>query len=178
MDQPKIQVLVIGAGYAGLLATVRLAMKTRHENVQITLINPSEIFVERPRLHQFAANQSLKQRPIVEILRGTGVQFVQAEVTAIDVRRIEVILQTSARRLKYDYLLYTAGSSVDLDKVPGVRQHAYTLSPTGPHSAEILRKKLPALNKQGGHLLIVGGGPTGIESAAEFAESYPGLQVT
>ena len=78
MNQPKIQVLVVGAGYAGLLATVRLAMKTRHDNVQITLINPSELFVERPRLHQFAANQLVKQRPIAEVLHGTGVQFIQA----------------------------------------------------------------------------------------------------
>src|SRR5215475_15098021 len=91
MNQPKVQILVIGAGYAGLLATVRLAMKTRHENVRITLINPSEKFVKRPRLHQFAANQLLKQRPINEVLRGTGVKFIQATVTEIHVQQRELI---------------------------------------------------------------------------------------
>ncbi|HLO32803.1 MAG TPA: FAD-dependent oxidoreductase [Anaerolineales bacterium] len=180
MVQQKVQVLVIGAGYAGLLGAVRLAMKSRHQNVQITLINPSEMFVERPRLHQFAANQLIKQRPISDVLSGTGVQFIQAVVTAIDVKRQEVIVQTDGnhQRLPYDYLLYTAGSTVDRDSIPGIRQYAYTLNPTGPQSAEALRSILPELNRQHGHLAVVGGGPTGIEAAAEFAESYPGLQVS
>jgi NADH dehydrogenase FAD-containing subunit len=69
--QPK-HVVVIGAGYAGLLATKRLARKVRREvrresrnqNVAITLVNASDVFVERLRLHQLAANQPVRQRPI------------------------------------------------------------------------------------------------------------------
>ena len=78
MSKPQTQILVIGAGYSGLLATVRLAAKTRRENVQITLVNPAPNFVERLRLHQYAASQPVKQRLIAETLRGTGVDFVQA----------------------------------------------------------------------------------------------------
>jgi NADH:quinone reductase (non-electrogenic) len=180
MVQSKVQVLVIGAGYAGLLATVRLAMKTHHQNVQMTLINPSETFVERPRLHQFAANQPLKQRPIAQVLQGTGVQFLQAVVTAIDPKRREVTVQTgtTSQRLSYDYLLYTAGSAVERESIAGVRQYAYTLNPGGPRSAEALKSILPQLDRQAGHLIVAGGGPTGIEAAAEFAESYPGLRVS
>src|SRR5512135_222823 len=180
MSQQKIQVYVIGAGYAGMLAAVRLAGKTRRENVQITLINPSERFVERLRLHQYAANQPVRQRPIVEILRGTGVRFVQAWVTAIDTRRREVVAQTDtgSQRLAYDYLLYSPGSTIDQDSVRGVREYAYTLTPTGPHSAEALRNVLPELNRRGGQLVVVGGGATGIEAAAEFAESYSDLRVS
>ncbi len=180
MIQNKTQVLVIGAGYAGLLATMRLAMKSRNQDIQITLVNPSDIFIERPRLHQFATNQPLKQQSIPEILNGTGVQFIKAEVTTIDINQREVITQTNTnnQRLNYDYLLYTAGSIFDQNRIPGIREYAYTLTPTGPHSAEVLRSALPELNRQGGHLLVVGGGPTGIESAAEFAESYPGIRVS
>src|ERR1043165_4107553 len=128
MDHPKVQVLVIGAGYAGLLATVRLAMRTRRKNIQITLINPSAVFVERPRLHQFAANQSLKQRPITEVLRGTGAQFIRAVVTEIHTLEREVIIRmdTNQQRLPYTYLLYTAGSVVDQDGIEGIREYAYT----------------------------------------------------
>jgi len=138
------------------------------------------VFVERPRLHQFAANQSLKQRPIHEVLRGTDVQFMQATVTAIDVKQREVIIQTTVntQQITYDYLLYTVGSAVDQDGIPGIRQYAYTLNPSGEHSAETLRGILPDLNRQRGYLVVVGGGPTGIEAAAEFAESYPGLRVS
>ncbi len=179
MDQQKIQVLVIGAGYAGMLATVRLAMKTRHQNVQITLINPSRVFMERPRLHQYDANRPVKQQLISEVLRGNGVQFIQGLVTAINANRLEVTVQTGmdSQRLVYDYLLFTAGSLTDQDSVPGIRQYACTLSPAGPRSAGILRRILPGWNRNGGRLVVVGGGPTGIEAAAEFAESYPGLRV-
>ncbi len=179
MEQQRTHILVIGAGYAGMEATMRLAMKTRPDNVQITLINPSEVFIERPRLHQYAASQPVKQRPIREIIRGTGVYFIRGEVQGIDIDRREVAVQTAmgSQRLGYDYLLYTAGSITDQDRVPGVRAYAYTLAPTGPRSAETLRSILPDVDRQRGRLVIVGGGPTGIEAAAEFAESYPGLHV-
>ncbi len=180
MEQKPIKIIVIGAGYAGLLATVRLAMKTQHNDVSITLINPSEIFVERPRLHQLAANQVLKPRPIRDVLKGSGVTFLQADVQAIDVRRREVTAHSNGgnQQLAFDYLLYTAGSTIDVDRVPGVREYAYRLTPSGEHSAQDLKALLPELDRTRGHLLVVGGGPTGIEAAAEFAESYPYLRVT
>ena len=59
MTQKNTEVIVIGAGYAGLLATVRLAGKTRRDNVNITLVNASDVFVERLRLHQVAANRDI-----------------------------------------------------------------------------------------------------------------------
>jgi len=180
MTQPNIQVLVIGAGYAGMLATVRLAMKTEDQNIQITLINPTDIFVERPRLHQYAANQSVRQQLINEILRDTKVQFIKGTVTTMDIKQKEVIVKTDVQdqQLAYDYLLFAAGSTFDQDSILGIREYAYTLTPTGPRSAEALKSRLPKLNKNGGNLLVVGGGPTGIESAAQFAESYPDLNVT
>jgi NADH dehydrogenase FAD-containing subunit len=179
MTIPSTQIIVIGAGYAGLLATVRLAGKTRGQPVAITLVNAAETFVERLRLHQFAANQSLAARPIAQVLHGTGVHFVHGLVTHIDPAQRQVIIQTEGQtqRLGYDYLLYALGSMIERDRVPGVCEHAYTLSPNGPLSAVALRDQLTALNNRGGNVLICGGGTTGIEAAAEFAESYPNLQV-
>jgi NADH dehydrogenase FAD-containing subunit len=61
--------------------------------------------------------------------------------------------------------------------VPGVRAHAYRLTPAGPMSAEDLRAALPQFSEQQGRLIVVGGGPTGIEAAAEFKGAYPRLDV-
>ena len=83
MSSEETRVIVIGAGYAGLLATVRLAGRTRGLPVKITLVNNSEVFVERVRLHQLAANQPVKRRPIVDALRKTGVHFLRGRVTAL-----------------------------------------------------------------------------------------------
>jgi NADH dehydrogenase FAD-containing subunit len=179
MTKQPIKVIVIGAGYAGLLAAVRLAGKTRGAKVDLTLVNASEVFVERLRLHQWAANQNIVWRPLVDILQGTGVKFLQGYVNLIDPHEQEIVVQrgTETQRMEYDYLLYALGSTINRDAVPGVREHAYTLTPSGTLSATALREKLPALQQQGGRVVVVGGGATGIEAAAEFAESFPNLKV-
>jgi NADH dehydrogenase FAD-containing subunit len=61
MAESRTQIVVIGAGYGGLLATVRLAGKTRRRNVEITLVNAADVFVERLQLRRFAANQAIKR---------------------------------------------------------------------------------------------------------------------
>src|SRR6476620_11634968 len=111
----QTQVVIIGAGYAGMLATVRLAGKLRRhlkDPISITLVNPSDMFVERVRLHEFAANHPLKPRPIANILRGTGVNFVKGSVTHIDTAHHTVAVQTDTgtQHLHYDKLLYALGS--------------------------------------------------------------------
>jgi NADH dehydrogenase FAD-containing subunit len=63
----QTRILILGAGYAGMLAAVRLAGKTRRQNAAITLVNASDVFVERLRLHQVAANWQVKRRPILDI---------------------------------------------------------------------------------------------------------------
>jgi NADH dehydrogenase len=69
------------------------------------------------------------------------------------------------------------GSTMDRDSVPGVSDYAYTLTPSGERSAQTLRTVLPELNAAGGRVLIGGGGATGIESAAEFADTFPNLRI-
>src|SRR5205807_7146700 len=51
MTQPSTRILVLGAGIAGLLFTLRLAGKVANESVQITLVDESDTFTVRPRLH-------------------------------------------------------------------------------------------------------------------------------
>lgn len=180
MTQKNTEVIVIGAGYAGLLATVRLAGKTRRDNVNITLVNASDVFVERLRLHQVAANREVRPRPLEHTLRGTGVNFLQGTVTGLDpaAHTVGVQTPTGQRSLRYDYLLYALGSVTDIDQIPGVRAHAYVLSAAGPQSAATLREALPALSARHGRVTVCGGGATGIEAAAEFAKAYPQLKVT
>jgi hypothetical protein len=75
---PSKRILVIGAGYAGLLFTMRLAGKVARQHVQIALVNESDTFTEHPRLHQFATNQVVQWRSLPQMLRRTNVQFIAA----------------------------------------------------------------------------------------------------
>src|SRR4051794_29940421 len=156
------RVVVLGAGYGGLLAAVRLA--ARAPQAEVTLVNQSDVFVERVRLHQYAANQAVRRPALADILAGTRVSFVRATVEGIDLTARRVL--HGGGEIAYDYLVDALGSVTDMDAVPGAR------------SVEDLRALLPELAARGGRLVVVGGGPTGVETAAEFAESYPGVQVT
>lgn len=178
MGQAK-QMVIIGAGYAGMLAAVRLDKNTRGQDVQITLINERDTFVERVRMHQRATNQPVPKRLIVDMLRGTRVTFMQGRVTGIvpDQNFVAVQTSTSTQVIPYDTLVYALGSMIDRDALPGVREHAYVLNFEGERSAAALAQVLPDAARAGKRLVVVGGGLTGIEAASEFADTYPNLKV-
>ncbi len=177
--QIPTRILVIGAGYAGMLFTMRLAGKIAKQNIQITLLNEADTFTERLRLHQFATNHSIQWRSIPQMLRKTNVKFIQGRLTAIDTSHHEIVVtdQQHTFQLQYDYLVYALGSFTDRHSVPGVAEYAYTLAPDGSLSAAALREMLPTVHAKHGQLLVCGGGATGIETAAEVATSYPDIKV-
>ena len=169
MNTPH-RIVVAGAGYAGMMAATGLARRTRRYRSHITVVNPSTRFVERLRLHQIAAGQELPVHLIPNILAGTGVDFVRGRITAIDpVRRA---VEVDGRWLGYDTLVYAVGSATTTSVVPGVAQHAYTLN--GLDAAQAFAARLTSA----GRVAVCGGGLTGVEAAAEVAESRPHLSVT
>ena len=93
MTHPSTRILVLGAGIAGLLFTLRLAGKVARESVQITLIDESDTFTVRPRLQEFATNQRIFSRPFLEILRKTQVQFLEARVTSLNPSQHRITIQ-------------------------------------------------------------------------------------
>lgn len=121
------RIIVLGAGYAGANAAGRLARKLSPEDVHITLVNAEPDFVERVRMHQVAAGQDLKVRPLAEMLAGTGAELRLAQVTAVDADRktVAVIDADGAAELEYDTLVYALGSRWNDMGVPGTAEHAH-----------------------------------------------------
>jgi len=160
-------IVVLGAGYSGQLAA-QLAAKAK--DTAVTLVNDRDTFVERVRLHQFAAGEELRERPLRDLVKGTGVRLVVDRVTAIDPAAKSVVL-AGGDVLSYDTLVYALGSTMDFESVPGVAEHAYTVAVA--EQATRLRDRL----RGGGVVTVVGGGLTGIEAVTELAEQHPGLKV-
>lgn len=180
MQDKQMEIIVVGAGYAGMMAALRLDGKTKKMPVQVTLVNAVDTFVERPRLHEVATGRFPEAKPLTDMLWNTGIRFRQGVVTALAPQRNQLTLQTpagAATQINYDYLVYALGSRVDQDSVPGAREHAYTLDPAGSRSAGPLFQQLESLSAGGGSVAVVGSGPTGIEIAAEIADRYPQLHV-
>ncbi|MFI0965886.1 NAD(P)/FAD-dependent oxidoreductase [Streptomyces sp. NPDC021080] len=168
------EIVVLGAGYAGLSALVQLAARTRKRgNLRVTLVNPYDTFTERLRLHMTATGQETAEMNIPELLEGTGAVFVRGWVTAVDARTRTVRVDDD-RVLRYDTLVYGLGSIADTVAVPGVDDHAYTLD--SPENAALFAARLACLD-DGATVVVAGSGLTGVEAAAEIAERHPGLEV-
>ncbi|MGA4987878.1 NAD(P)/FAD-dependent oxidoreductase [Nonomuraea bangladeshensis] len=170
------RIIVLGAGYTGATAAGRLARRLRREDVTITLVNAEPDFVERVRLHQLAAGQDLKPRSLRAMFAGSGVELRLAQVAGVDAdrRTVTVADADGVEELSYDTLVYALGSGWDAQGVPGAAEHAYELA--GRSGALRLRERLARLDA-GQAVLVVGGGLTGVEAAAELAEARPDLDV-
>ncbi|MDF5755132.1 FAD-dependent oxidoreductase [Spongiactinospora sp. TRM90649] len=177
----KHRIVVLGAGYAGAYAAGNLARRLSPQDTEITVVNAVPDFVQRMRLPQVAAGQEIEAPKLTDVFADTGIRLRLARVTAIDPER-QVVALTDADggggELGYDTLLYALGSHVADHGVPGVTEHAFNV--TGRPPALRLREHLDGLDGrgEGGNVLIVGDGLTGIETATEIAESRPGLSVT
>ncbi|HET6739469.1 MAG TPA: FAD-dependent oxidoreductase, partial [Kribbella sp.] len=169
----KHRIVVLGAGYAGAIATGRLAARLYGDEVSITLVNAESDFVERVRMHQVATGQDLKFRPFDEVYAGAGVHLKVANVTGVDVEHKTVALD-SGEDLEYDTLVYALGSRWNPQGVAGTTEHAYEIA--GRPGALRVRDRLSTLTN-GQTVTVVGGGLTGVEFVTELAESRPELDV-
>ncbi|MGJ5827193.1 NAD(P)/FAD-dependent oxidoreductase [Streptomyces ossamyceticus] len=189
----KHRIVVLGAGYAGAYVAGTLARRLDVAEVGITVVNAEPDFVQRLRLHQLAAGQEISAPPLADVFAGTGVRLRLARVTAVDPeRRVVAIAESDGASgrgrgdggsggdgaITYDTLVYALGSRGATHGVPGVTQHAFDVAARS--SALRLRACLDGLDARGdgGSVVVVGDGLTGIETATEIAESRPGLSVT
>ncbi|MFI1378393.1 NAD(P)/FAD-dependent oxidoreductase [Embleya sp. NPDC020886] len=165
------RIVVLGAGYAGLMAAKRTARRLRHTDARVTLVNAGDRFVERVRLHQLAAGQRLRDLPLADLLAGTGVELVPARVTGVDAGARTVRIDTAPYVLEYDTLVYALGSVAETASVPGAAEHASAVA--GHDDAVRLRGRLASAAPDR-PVVVVGGGLTGIELVAELAEAPGG----
>jgi NADH dehydrogenase FAD-containing subunit len=161
-------VVVIGGGYAGVMAANRL---TQRDDVTVTLINPRPTFVERIRLHQLVGGSDDAVVDYRKIL-AEGIRLVVDTVTRINAAERSVTLETGDS-LGYDYLIYAVGSGSADPSVPGAAEFAYPIATF--EEAQRLRPVVDAAPATAA-VTVVGAGPTGIETAVELAEQ--GRRVT
>ncbi|EFL16653.1 FAD-dependent oxidoreductase [Streptomyces sp. C] len=161
MSENNTNVVVIGGGYAGVMAANRLTLRG---DVTVTLVNARPSFVHRIRLHQLAAGNDAAVVEYEDVL-AEGVRLVVDTVDLIDAPARTLAL-ASGDRLAYDYLVYAVGSTGAGLRVPGAAEHAHPIATL--EDAQQLRPVLAAAPADA-PVTVVGAGPTGIETAAELA---------
>ncbi|MFI7444825.1 NAD(P)/FAD-dependent oxidoreductase [Nonomuraea indica] len=173
----KHRIVVLGAGYAGAYVAGNLARRLSRADTEITVVNAVSYFVQRMRMHQLVAGQDVKAPQLADVFANTGIRLCLDRVTALDPER-QVAAVANGGELGYDTLVYALGSQGADHGVPGVAEHAFDVA--ARPSALRLRERLDTLDRrrEGGNVVVVGDGWTGIETATEIAESRPGLSVT
>ncbi len=174
-------VVVVGAGFGGVSATDELAK----EGFRVTLLDQFPYNTFQPLLYQVATG-GLNPGDVTYSLRyfaanHEDVRFRVGEVVGIDHDQREVIC-SDGFRVGFDYLIIGNGITTNHFGIPGAaeytmsmytRAEALRVRDTIFGSLEIIAGRSDA-NSAGFTVVIVGGGPTGVEMAGQLAELKTG----
>jgi len=186
------RVLILGGGFAGVGA----AKELEDADAEVILVDRHDYHTFQPLLYQLATGlletsavgHSL--RDLVGHHKNTTVH--QGSVAGVDLQRREVQFEDLAP-ITYDYLVYGLGAEVNFFGTDGATDHAFPMY-TLPNAVALKDHLLerweavdhdPSLVEDGAlNVVVVGGGPTGVETAgavaelyrAEFAKDYPNIE--
>ena len=188
------RVVVVGAGFGG----IALAKELAGSPVEVTLVDRNNFTTFQPLLYQVATS-GLNAADVAYAVRGLlrrqpNVRFRQGEVTGVD-WETRALLLDDHDPLPFDQLVIAAGATVNWFGVPGADEHGYPLY-TLADAIQLRNHVLdrfeasythPELVDEGAlTVVVVGGGPTGVETAGAlaelfamvFAKDYPGLPIS
>jgi cytochrome c oxidase cbb3-type subunit 1 len=175
---PLPRVVIVGGGFGG----VALAKALGNTPYQVVLLDKRNYNTFTPLLYQ-VATASLEPDSVVAPLREIlekypNLFFRLTEVTAVVPERNTV--QTTRGELAYDYLVIASGSRTNYYHIPGVAEYSMPLKtlPEAMNIRSILLENVEkALTEAAGPyrdslltVVVVGGGPTGVEMAGAIAE--------
>jgi len=179
-ETTRPRVIVLGGGFGGIGA----ARALKDADADVVVVDKNDYHTFQPLLYQLATDlleMSAVGHPLRDLFHEhPNVAVHQASVTGIDVDKREVSFR-EMKPLAYDYLVVALGAEVNFFGVDGCQQHAfpmYTLKDALRIREHVLRKweaadRDPDLVEDGAlNVVIVGGGPTGVESAGALAELY------
>jgi NADH dehydrogenase len=182
-DDSRPKVLVLGAGFGGTGA----ARKLRKAPVDVVLVDRHDFHTFQPLLYQVATDvldPATVGHPIRELVhQQENLDFAQATVSGIDLDARTVTFEDWEPQ-GYDYLVVGLGARANFFGTPGADEHAfplYTLPQAVRLKQHLLRRfeeaaKHPALVEEGYlDVVIVGGGPTGVETAGALSELFHGV---
>lgn len=192
VDPAKKNLVILGSGWGA----VSLLKNLDTENYNVIVISPRNYFLFTPLLPScttgFVEHRSIME-PIRSILRHKKgvVKFYEAEATKIDAERKIIHIDDNSdvqgasnkTEVHYDQLVVSVGAENATFGIPGVKEHSCFLKEIS--DAQQIRKKImdcvetatfkdqsPEEIKRLLSIIVVGGGPTGVEFAGELQDFF------
>lgn len=184
MTSQRPKIMIIGAGFGGLFAARELAGKP----VDVLLVDRNNFHTFTPLLYQVATaalDPSQIAHPVRTTFRNTpNVRFMLGEVTAIDSEAHTVTIMAGDRQINesYDYLIFAPGSVPNyfgndqfqasafelrtLRDAVRLRNHILNLFEEAVWTEDAVARQALLT------IVVVGGGPTGLETAGAVYELY------
>ena len=173
------RVVILGGGFAGVGA----AQKLKDADAEVLLVDRHDYHTFQPLLYQLATGL-LETTAVGHSLRDLLVQentrVEQATVAGIDLDASQVRFD-DLPSVTYDYLVLALGAQVQFFGTEGAAEHAFPMY-TLPHAVRLKEHLLErwgaadrdrSLVEDGAlNVVVVGGGPTGVETAGAIAELY------
>src|SRR5215475_3148262 len=179
-ERPRV--LILGGGFAGVGA----AQNLKKADADVVLVDKHDYHTFQPLLYQLATGlleTSAVSHSLRNLLEAHGDATIhKARVTGIDLDRRTVSFD-GLESISYDYLVLGLGAEVNYFGTEGAAEHAfpmYTLPQAVRLKDHLLERweaadRDPSLVADGAlNVVVVGGGPTGVETAGAIAELYRG----
>ncbi|MGF1428344.1 NAD(P)/FAD-dependent oxidoreductase [Kitasatospora sp. LaBMicrA B282] len=181
-ERPRI--LIVGGGYVGLYAAMRILKKMRYGEATVTVVDPRSYMTYLPFLPE-AAGGNVAPRNLVAPLRSAlkKAEVLTGHVTEVDhARKVATIapLAGDSYELPFDYLVVATGSVSRTFPIPGLAEHGIGMKTV--EEAISLRNHVmaqldkaesttdPEIRRKALTFVIIGGGFAGIETVAEIED--------
>ena len=179
MTSSCANIVVLGAGYGGITAALRLERKFRKlPQYQVNLVDINPFHTIKTQLHEAAIRKASVTIPIDRILKNKRILFHLGEVKKINSKEQTVLIGT--KLINFDYLVVAIGSKVNYYSIPGMKEFSFSLQTLKDaetiyvHISKICASAASETEiekrKEMLRFVIGGGGLSGVEFAGELSD--------
>ena len=155
----KKNVVIVGGGYGGM----ELASQLLKLGIPFTLIDPKEYFHHCVGALRCAVDPDFTDKTIINFSKSFGKQFVQGKVTAVDFESKKVTIENGDEQIEFTDIVFAVGSQGPFPGRTFVGNMSEVATQYQSLNEDIEKSET---------ILIVGGGPVGVELAGEIGYKY------
>lgn len=177
------KIVILGAGFAGVLTALTARKYLTAEEAQISVVNQyptHQIITELHRLAGGTIGEGAVALPLEKIFKGKDIDLHITKVKSFDVNAEQVLLENGSA-LTYDTLVVALGSQTGFFGIPGLEENSMVLKSVDDanriykHIESKIASYAKTKDEADATIVIGGGGLTGVELVGEIVDNFPAI---